>query len=288
MQTLQNIALTGDDWVSINSSASIPVGKPICVQLKTNYMILLQQSSTKPDANSKTGILLSNIFKNDSTKIISSECLEIWAKCANSGETSEINVQPMDAGAILPEGQNPVHTPSEIYSGKRAVNVQFYDESNKKLGSQWEASKRITNAALNQKFYSVIKTRTLPVDLKSRFFTFTGIGVIARFYSGFTPVTLPAPEPIFSLRPGQPAFRDCDIYTLATAPTSLGTKWAADIFAEGNASNQAKGSTGDSYGSGWIIEPNQEILLEIESLSAAQNISARLELYNGLLDLPLP
>ena len=65
------------------------------------------------------------------------------------------------------------------------------------------------------------------------------------------------------------------------------TKWAADIFAEGNASNQSKGSVGASYGSGWIIEPNQEILLEIESLEAAQNISARLELYNGLLDLPL-
>jgi len=37
----------------------------------------------------------------------------------------------------------------------------------------------------------------------------------------------------------------------------------------------------------WIIEPNKEILLEIESLESAQNISARLELYNGLLDLPL-
>ena len=66
-----------------------------------------------------------------------------------------------------------------------------------------------------------------------------------------------------------------------------GTKWAADIFAEGNAANQSKGSVGTSYGSGWIIEPNQEILLEIESLEAAQNISARLEMYNGLLDLPL-
>ena len=40
-------------------------------------------------------------------------------------------------------------------------------------------------------------------------------------------------------------------------------------------------------GSDWIIEPNKEILLGIESLEAAQNISARLELYNGLLDLPL-
>ena len=134
---------------------------------------------------------------------------------------------------------------------------------------------------------SIIKTRTLPADLKSRFFTFTGAGVIARFYVGFTPITLPTPDPVYSLRQGQPAFRDFDIYTIPVAPASLGTKWAADIFAEGNASNQSKGSVGASYGSGWIIEPNQEILLEIESLEAAQNISARLEMYNGLLDLPL-
>ena len=100
------------------------------------------------------------------------------------------------------------------------------------------------------------------------------------FYTGFTHITLPDPEPVFSLRPEQPAFRDFDIYAISTAPASLGTKWAADIFAEGNTSNQSKGS-------GWIIEPNKEILLEIESLEASQNISARLELYNGLLDLPL-
>lgn len=92
---------------------------------------------------------------------------------------------------------------------------------------------------------------------------------------------------MYSLRPGQPAFRDFDIYTIPVAPESLGTKWAADIFAEGNTSNQSKGSVGTSYGSGWIIEPNKEILLEIESLEAAQNISARLEMYNGVLDLPL-
>ena len=188
---------------------------------------------------------------------------------------------------ILSSSQSSTTTPPEVFSGNRAVNVQFYNESNKKLGSQWEASRRITGAALNQKFYSVIKTRTLPVDLKARFFTFTGAGLIARFYVGFSPVTLPTPDPVYSLRPGQPAFRDFDLYALTVAPTTLGTKWAADIFAEGNVANQSKGSVGISYGSGWIIEPNQEILLELESLEAAQNISARLEMYNGLLDLPL-
>lgn len=187
---------------------------------------------------------------------------------------------------ITPAAQHQTIIPPEVFTGDRALNVQFYTESNKKLGSAWEASRRLTSVTTGQKFYSIIKTRTLPVDLKARYFTFTGIGLIARFYTGFTPVALPAPDAVYNLRQGQPAFKDFDLYALSAAPTNLGTKWAADIFAEGTTSNQSKGSIGSSYGSGWIIEPNKEILLEIESLDN-QNISARLELYNGFLDLPL-
>ncbi len=40
---------------------------------------------------------------------------------------------------------------------------------------------------------------------------------------------------------------------------------------------------------GGIIEPNQEILMEIESMDTqTQTISATLAMYNGFLDLPLP
>lgn len=175
--------------------------------------------------------------------------------------------------------------PSGMFEGLRATNVQFYDESNKKLGSQWEATRRIVDATSGQKFYSLLKTRDMPIDLKARFFTYTGKGLVARFYTGFTPITLPAPEIVTSLRPDLPAFRDFDLYALPTPPASLGTKWAADIIAEGAQANQSKGTIGASYASGWIIEPNKEILLEIESLDV-QNFSARLELYNGYLNLP--
>lgn len=83
--------------------------------------------------------------------------------------------------AIIPEG---------AYSGLRAANVQLYDDSNKKLGSAWGGSRRLANASLGQKFYTVIKTRSLPIDLKSREFSYTGNGVIGRFYTGFTPQNL--------------------------------------------------------------------------------------------------
>lgn len=180
-------------------------------------------------------------------------------------------------------------SPKGLYSGTRAETVQSYDEANKKNGSQWVASRRILNAASGAKFYSIIKTRTLPVDLKQRIFSYTGSGIIARFYTGFTSVTLPAAEPVYSLRPGGASFRDFDLYALAAAPTSLGTKWSADIILEGNSQVQGKGAAQVSGGYGWIIEKNQEILLEMESLElTTQNISATLAMYNGLLDLPLP
>ena len=175
--------------------------------------------------------------------------------------------------------------PPGAFEGNRALNVQFYDESNRKLGSQWGASRRIVGATAGGKYYSIIKTRTLPVDLKSRIFSYTGDGLIARFYTGFTPQTLPAPEAVYSKRPAHAAFRDFDLYALASAPASLGTKWSEDLFLEGNQTNQGRGQTSAAIGQGWIIDPNTEVLLEIESLSA-QNITATLAMFNGLLDLP--
>lgn len=177
--------------------------------------------------------------------------------------------------------------PPGPFDGLRAMNVQFYDESNRKLGSQWGASRRIVGATAGGKYYSIIKTRTLPVDLKARIFSYTGDGVIARFYKGFTPQTLPTPEPVYCKRPSKPAFRDFDLYALSAAPTSLGTKWSEDLNMEGSLSNQSKGAILVPAGQGWIIDPNEEILLEIESLSV-QNISPTLAMFNGLLDLPRP
>lgn len=179
--------------------------------------------------------------------------------------------------------------PKGVYSGTRAETVQFYDEANKKNGSQWTASRRLTGVAAGAKFYSILKTRTLPLDLKQRVFSYTGTGLIARFYTGFTPQTLPSPEVVHCLRPGKPSFRDFDLYALAAAPSSLGNRWSADIFLDGNTQVQGQGATQVAGGYGWIIEPNQEILMEIESTDTqVQIISATLAMYNGFLDLPLP
>lgn len=185
--------------------------------------------------------------------------------------------------------------PDGLYTGLRAETQQSYDEANKKNGTQWEASRRITGVALGQRLYSIIKTGAMPIDLKSRELGFTGNGVIGRIYVGFTPVTLPAPDPVYNMRHGGQAARDFELYAIASPHANWATlsssntlRVGADLILEGNTANQSKGSPLKAAGSNRILDlPDTEYLLEIESLDA-QNISARLEMYNGWLDLPRP
>ena len=85
--------INGTDWSSVNVLSGLPIGTPMAIQLKTNAMIILFESNTKPPAQFKGGVLVSNIFDEDSTKIITANSLEIWAKCANSYDVATINVQ---------------------------------------------------------------------------------------------------------------------------------------------------------------------------------------------------
>ena len=180
--------------------------------------------------------------------------------------------------------------PDGLYTGFRASNVQFYDESNKKLGTQWEASRRIVGASAGQKFYSALKLGTTwPMDLKSRVLGYTGDGVIGRMYimpEGSNLTDGLDPDAVHNMR-ASGGVRDFELYTFPTEPDlSLAVPWGADLILEGPLSNQSKGHIPTSIGSNKIMNLlGREYIFEIESLSA-QNIAARLEMYNGDLDLP--
>lgn len=186
-----------------------------------------------------------------------------------------------DAGFGIPPG---------AFSGQRAITVQAYDEANKKLGVQWEASRILTIASNDpaNNAYSIIRTGSKPVDLKSRVLGYDGIGVIGRIYKNPT-FTGGAPDALFNMNPrflGSSPEADLLVgFTL----TDKGTKCGADIYAVGPSSNQSRGATPREFGSNRILdEPNTSYLLEIESRdTAAQVITARIELYEGGLDLPL-
>lgn len=181
-------------------------------------------------------------------------------------------------------------TPEGAFTGLRAMTYQTYDEANKKNGSQWEASRLISIAsnAPASNAYSIIRTGALPVDLKSRVFGYDELGVIGRIYKGPT-YTGGTEDPWFNMNPRfqgtQPLAKLLTGFTL----TNNGTKCGADIVGIGPASAQGRGSTPREFGSNRILdEPNTAYLLEIQSRNGtAQNVYARLEIYEGGLDSPL-
>lgn len=64
----------------------------------------------------------------------------------------------------------------------------------------------------------------------------------------------------------------------------------ADIIAIGPTSNQSRGSVVHEYARNRILpKPNTAYLLEIASIDpASQQVSARVEMYEGGLDWPIP
>lgn len=186
-----------------------------------------------------------------------------------------------DAVPLIPDG---------AYVGLRALVTQPYDETNKKLGAQWEASRLVTIAdnlpASNA--YSIILTGSKPVDLKARSLGYTGLGVIGRIYEAptYTGGTL---DPWFNMNTQyigtQPEAQLLVGFTL----TESGTKCGADIIAVGPTSQQSRGSVVHDYARNRILpKPNTAYLLELASIDpASQQIAARLEIYEGGLDLPI-
>lgn len=176
-----------------------------------------------------------------------------------------------------------------VVNGLRGYCVQSYDEMNKKRGRQWEASREINVTVAGTKYYSILKAGPVwPVDLKSRVLGATGAGVIGRVYnitsSDYTGGT---PDTVYNMRPSIGTVLGAQLltgFTLVTPVANL-TKRGADIFGRVNSQGSMGGFTPAEFGSNRIIEPNQQILLEIESL-AIQYVTARIEFYEGPLDYP--
>lgn len=176
---------------------------------------------------------------------------------------------------------------AKMTKGDAALITQGYPEANAKRGTQWEASRMLTGLALNQVATSIIKTGSKPVDLKARTFGYTGKGVIGRIYKGpsYTGGSVSGND-IHNMNTitGKAAALETQILTGFTL-TANGAECGAAIFAIGPTSNQAKGSLLTSMGGNRILQPNTSYLLTFESLEAGQDISARLEFYEGGLDL---
>jgi hypothetical protein len=177
-----------------------------------------------------------------------------------------------------------------VINGLRGFCVQPYDEMNKKRGLQWEASREIS-ATAGTKYYSILKAGSVhPVDLKSRVLSATGDGIIARVYRiTSSDYTGGAADPVYNMRPSIGTVLGAQVLTgfTLTTPVANLTKSGADLVLRVNSQGAQGGFTPDGFGSNRIVDVNEQILLEIESLGA-QFVFARLEFYEGPLDYPLP
>lgn len=196
-----------------------------------------------------------------------------------------------------------ISVPKEAYTGERALNVQFYDESNKKLGNQWDISREIVGATSNQRIFSVLKAGSnFPVDLKARVLGGTDSGVIGKMYwlEAADIDTLGTPDTWFNFRvdlarqgvqPEATIYPEIEVtFSGGQAATDFAIparKIAADAFRTTSLVAAAGGVPAAPTGGNRIIYPDEYVLLEILSVSA-QNVSALLEIYEGGLDLPLP
>lgn len=176
-----------------------------------------------------------------------------------------------------------------VINGLRAICIQSYDEANKKRGLQWEASRLVTiaSSAPANNVYSIIRTGSMPVDLKARTLGYTGLGVIGRIYKN--PIyTGGTNDPWFNMNPRYLGTQPEIQLLVGMTVSNKGTLCGADIIDIGPESNQSRGATPRESGSNRILdEPNTAYLLEIASLDpGSQQVMARLEIYEGGLDLP--
>lgn len=180
----------------------------------------------------------------------------------------------------------------KVINGLRAVVTQPYDEMNKKRGRQFNASRLVENAptstgGLNAAgvYYSIIKTGSQPVDLKSREFAYSGTSIIADIFENPT-YTGGTPDPLYNSNGIVSNTFETQLLVGFTL-TDEGVQFASSIYGLGPTSQQSKGASNALYGSNYILAPNTSYLLKFYSTDdQLQDIAARIEGYEGGLDFP--
>lgn len=179
-----------------------------------------------------------------------------------------------------------------VINGFKAICVQPYDEMNKKRGRQWAASRLIVDVPTSTGvinslgvYYSVLVTGDKPVDLKSREFAHTGTTVIADIFE----------NPVYTGGSEDPIYNACGIVDTTTQVklltgitlTDEGEQFAPSIYVLGPTSQQSRGAPNALYGSNYILAANTSYLLKFYSTDPQlQDIAARIEFYDGGLDVP--
>lgn len=90
MATLNDLVVTGEDYISLNadSNPTITVGTALELQNKSVQGIRIQESATKPDANSTKGFVIPSL----SNTTILAGASEVWVKCIKEDSSSTLAI----------------------------------------------------------------------------------------------------------------------------------------------------------------------------------------------------
>ena len=99
-QTLPDLIIPSDQYVSINSLSGVAVGEKMLLQLKGSSWLKIAESAAQPAADSDDGLIISNLDYAYALAEIRKGSLEVWAICIGnpaieSVQHTILNVQPV-------------------------------------------------------------------------------------------------------------------------------------------------------------------------------------------------
>lgn len=93
-QTLPDIVVE-DEWISLNDTSGIAIGDGMIIHNKSTTWILIQEAPIQPSVDSANGIMVTDLFHTEPTKIVSAGSIEVWAKSTIGGRKATISIQPL-------------------------------------------------------------------------------------------------------------------------------------------------------------------------------------------------
>jgi hypothetical protein len=182
--------------------------------------------------------------------------------------------------------------PDGSFAGTRALTVQFYNEANVKNGAQFEASTYNPSLAGGATVGYVVLVGPLPVAIKGRAISVSGLGLKLETFKNPT-YTGGVAVPVFNLNTRNANATTVEIFGGVTV-TNDGVKVSCDKYVlgsnpQGGSSNVSSTQFSEAAGLEFILAPFTVYYFKSTSLdTAAQRVFSYNTWYEGELDLPIP
>jgi len=128
-----DITVTGEDFVSINQEADIPVGTELQLQTKSNHPIVIQRSDLKPSPDNSNGRIMKGVGNKSSVYTISTGSEEVWLRLLSDNTLNR---------GVVTAGFFSETTPVEVEYAARLDGLSQY----------WQTSSPVTASTLSFTF----------------------------------------------------------------------------------------------------------------------------------------